>query len=1147
MSKRVLITGGAGFIGSHLCDELLAHGYEVRALDVLVPQVHGADAQRPAYLDEHVELLVGDVRDRELLTRALKNVDAVVHLVAAVGVGQSMYEIEHYTSTNNLGTAVLMELLAERGIERLLVASSMSIYGEGAYRCPVTGRLEEAGERSLLQLKEGRWELRCADGHVLEPLPTAETKAPRPSSVYALSKYDQEKMCLMVGKAYGIPTTAMRFFNVFGPRQALSNPYTGVLAIFSARCLAGRAPRIFEDGLQRRDFVNVHDVARACRFALEAGPQCSGEVFNIGSGRAVTVREVAESIACTLGCTHLEPEISREYRVGDIRHCFADISRARRLLGYEPAVAFEEGLIELAQWLQTAAPGSLNNPADAGAELARRGLVVSAGGQEAWKQPSAQPAAAGRSMSAEPTPSAAPRGEDLGTCAASDGRAGVANDGNGASRGVASGASGNGAAHNGSGGTAGATAGGRRPSQLGLVEWFRIGDRDKVARVLEDVGRLGITKLRTGISWADYHRPGGKAWYDWLLPALAEHVELLPCIMYTPPSLGIAERTSAPPRDTKMFADFIDMLLTEYGTHFGSIELWNEPTNPNHWDRTLDPDWSIFCDMIGKAAYWARHRGKQTVLGGVGTDNFDWFRVIGEQGALTHIDVLGVHVRPGTWEQDPHDLPSQLEALEAQLTRMGLRRRVWITEAAYSTWQQDEHRQLREFLRLIECPVERVYWSTIEDMDPEAAFADGWEQDERHFHFGLRRLNGAPKLLYRVLSSGGVPEASRFVRLAGRGREHLRDSGRAPRRAAGRRATVQRSKPALVMGGAGFIGTNLCARLLEDGREVMVFDNLSRPGVEQNLEWLEESYGDRVHVIVEDVRDGHAVRRAVQRASMIFHLAAQVAVTTSLVDPIEDFSINAAGTLNVLEACRRRTSPPPLLFTSTNKVYGCLEDLPLRLAGSRYEPLDARLREHGVGEERPLDFHSPYGCSKGVADQYVLDFARCYALPAVVLRMSCIYGPHQCGNEDQGWVAHFARQVIEERPITLYGDGFQVRDALYVEDLVEAMLLAMGRIRRVAGRAFNIGGGPGNAVSPHDVLERLAGLHGTLPRVQYGPWRQGDQKYYVSDTRRFQDETGWRPRVDVGRGIAELYRWLQSMPVTAAARLDAAAVAAAPT
>ena len=349
MRKTILITGGAGFIGSHLADHLLARGYAVRALDVLSPQVHGEDARRPSYLDPDVELQVGDVRDRAAVRRALDGVDAVFHLAACVGVGQSMYEVERYTSVNGVGTAVLLEALLERPVERLVVASSMSIYGEGLYR-QADGAVVAGVERPLDQLTARRWELEGAGGEPLAPVPTPEEKAPALPSVYALSKYDLERLCLTIGRAYGIPTTALRFFNVYGTRQALSNPYTGVLAIFAARYLNDRPPLVNEDGLQRRDFVSVHDVAQACVKALETR-EVAGEALNVGSGASYTVRDVAARLARVLGKEHVEPHITGKYRMGDIRHCFADISRARALLGYEPRVDFEEGLLELGEWL----------------------------------------------------------------------------------------------------------------------------------------------------------------------------------------------------------------------------------------------------------------------------------------------------------------------------------------------------------------------------------------------------------------------------------------------------------------------------------------------------------------------------------------------------------------------------------------------------------------------------------------------------------------------------------------------------------------------------------------------------------------------------------------------------------------------------
>ena len=372
MSKHVLITGGAGFIGSHLADELLRQGYTVRALDNLSPQVHGPDAGRPDYLDPEVELVVGDVRDASAVRKALAGIDVVYHFAAAVGVGQSMYEIANYTSLNNLGTAVVLEALVERPVERLVVASSMSIYGEGLYRDP-DGNVSASLERTPEQLRNHEWEVRNNRQQVLTPIPTPETKQPTLASIYALSKFDQERMCLMIGRAYAIPTVAMRFFNVFGTRQALSNPYTGVLAIFASRLMNDRPPVIYEDGLQRRDFVHVTDVARACRLAAEV-PDASGRVFNVGSGNSYTVLEIAERMAKVMGKSHIGPEVSGKYRVGDIRHCFADVRLARRVLGFEPQVEFDDGLTELAAWLE--GQEADDHVAHARNELEKRGLAI---------------------------------------------------------------------------------------------------------------------------------------------------------------------------------------------------------------------------------------------------------------------------------------------------------------------------------------------------------------------------------------------------------------------------------------------------------------------------------------------------------------------------------------------------------------------------------------------------------------------------------------------------------------------------------------------------------------------------------------------------------------------------------------------------
>jgi len=334
--------------------------------------------------------------------------------------------------------------------------------------------------------------------------------------------------------------------------------------------------------------------------------------------------------------------------------------------------------------------------------------------------------------------------------------------------------------------------------------------------------------------------------------------------------------------------------------------------------------------------------------------------------------------------------------------------------------------------------------------------------------------------------------------------------------------------PIVITGGAGFIGSNLAHRLLSSGHRVMLIDTLARPGVEKNLEWLINTHGSLLDIEVADVRDMSALRKLIRNASHVFHFAAQVAVTSSLTNPLEDFDINARGTLNLLETVRSLTNPPKLLLTSTNKVYGNLTQLEFVKDRTRYVPRDVSIAAAGINESRSLDFHSPYGCSKGAADQYVLDYARTYRLPALVFRMSCIYGPHQYGNEDQGWVAHFLIRSLQDKPITIYGDGLQVRDILFVDDLVDAMLSAQQNIEATAGHAFNIGGGPRNTVSLLELLDLITEVHGRDGAVKFESWRAADQRYYVADNTKFQTATGWEPRVDVREGIRRLYQWLKT-------------------
>jgi CDP-paratose 2-epimerase len=646
------------------------------------------------------------------------------------------------------------------------------------------------------------------------------------------------------------------------------------------------------------------------------------------------------------------------------------------------------------------------------------------------------------------------------------------------------------------------------PPAAGIVEWFHRGEYARVEAVIEDLRALGVQHLRTGISWADWYSSEGDGWYAWLLPRLAREVEVLPCFLHTPGALGIVPKFSSPPQTPKTYADFIGVMITRFGQYFEWVELWNQPNNIQEWDTRIDPEWRIFGEMIGGAAHWARKRGRKVVLPGTWPVESGWLELMHQRGVMQYVDAVGIHGFPCTpefswrgWEREAGDMRERLD-------RLGLQVELWITQTGSSTWRGDERSQVQAFADAISAPVARMYWHAARDRDLSSSSTDSIASDERQYHFGLRRADGSPKMLFRLWSEGGLAAVKKAALPVRRSR------------------TLQSSSSyVLITGGAGFIGSNLANRLLSSGRRVTIYDDLSRRGSERNVAWLRETHGNRLKIAVADIRDRNALRSAVRDAEEVFHFAAQVAVTTSLDDPLHDFEVNVGGTVGLLEEIRRRHDPPPLLFTSTNKVYGGLSDIALENSHGRYSPAEKTLRS-GVNESRPLDFHSPYGCSKGAADQYVRDYARTFGLPTVVFRMSCIYGLHQMGTEDQGWVAHFLIQALEGNAIHLYGDGMQVRDILFADDLVDAFLLAQANIHMLSGEAFNIGGGLGNTISLLELLDLIERLQGERPATHLHEWRPGDQRYYVSDTRKFKAATGWAPKVTARAGIERLFRWL---------------------
>ncbi len=646
--------------------------------------------------------------------------------------------------------------------------------------------------------------------------------------------------------------------------------------------------------------------------------------------------------------------------------------------------------------------------------------------------------------------------------------------------------------------------------EIGVLEWFHLNDFEHVKSAVSSLQELGVKHLRTGISWADYFTKDGEKWYNWLIPYLSAHFTLLPCFLYTPPSIAIAEKASAPPKNPKDFADFLDTILKKFGHHFHYVELWNEPNNQSEYDYMLDESWDNYVKMIRMASYWSKQLGKKTVLGGMSPIDPIWLKHIADKGALEYIDVVGIHGFPDVFDSHWTGWEKNISELKKILKERHLSEEIWITETGYSTWRYDEKKQLEKFLNLLKVPVNRVYWYSLNDLSGKISTIDGFHSDEREYHFGLITEKGQSKLLCRLWADGGINNIRQKAWMA-----------------SSQKPVQNREKDRiLITGGAGFIGTNLANRLLEKGHEVTVYDNLSRPGVEKNLEWLKSRHTN-LKIAVADVRDYMALETEVREASHIFHLAAQVAVTTSLKFPVFDFEINLKGTINLLEAIRKSENKPSLVFTSTNKVYGNLNDIKIKKNFSRYYLEDAKLEKKGIAESRNLDFHSPYGSSKGAADQYILDYARSFGLKNVVFRMSCIYGPHQFGTEDQGWVAHFILKALRNEKITLYGDGMQVRDILYVEDLINAFELAWNNVDQLKGEVFNMGGGPGNVISLLELIEMLETFQDKKIKVSFQDWRKGDQKYYVSDFGKFNDFTGWSPQVSYKEGVEKLYNWLR--------------------
>ncbi len=590
-----------------------------------------------------------------------------------------------------------------------------------------------------------------------------------------------------------------------------------------------------------------------------------------------------------------------------------------------------------------------------------------------------------------------------------------------------------------------------------------------------DLPALGLRRLRAVLRRSDWERDvaAGAA----LLEALTHGAEVLPCLV-----LDHVDRPGDP-------AELVEALLQRSGPEVPWVEVCVERV-----EQAAD---------AAQVARRARELGRRVVVSTPAQGGEAALRA----APLERADAVGVDL-----EGAPED-GWRAAVTRARAALPGCP--AWVVGASRPTYPHDELEQARALLAAASLPAERCYWATARDGAPRE---EGGPPDPQSRSQGLLFFDGRPKLAARLLAARGLA-ALREV-LEWTRRTALEVHGGEP--------------PVLITGGAGFVGTNLAARLLAAGRRVVLYDDLSRRGVEHNARWLQETWPDAVRLVVADVRDRARLRRALEGTGEVFHLAGQVAVTTSLVHPTVDFEVNALGTHVLLEELRLRKErgqgPRSIVFTSTNKVYGSLPDLPLVERATRWEPADPVVRAAGISEAWSLDLHSPYGCSKGAADQYVLEYARTFGLPGVVFRMSCIYGPRQLGTPDQGWVSQFALCALQGEPLTIYGDGKQVRDVLHVDDLVDALLLAAGRADALAGTAFNIGGGPVNTVSLLELLQLLRALGGRTISTGRAECRPGDQRYYVSDTARFRAATGWAPRVGVRAGVARLVRWLMESP-----------------
>lgn len=604
-----------------------------------------------------------------------------------------------------------------------------------------------------------------------------------------------------------------------------------------------------------------------------------------------------------------------------------------------------------------------------------------------------------------------------------------------------------------------------------LNQYFPVNNYDYYESVVNNSIKIGINKIRIELRPDEWYDETARKWNESLYADLSRKFEVLL-------SVKIDNRFSN-------IHLLLEQIFSFYEDKIPCLELINT-------SKTID---TLQLKKILKSA---RLFNKKLVIP----------NDLAEDIKLLPQDIISINFK-GT-----ENISSKIKKLKKEFNLQ-----VWVTGLTVESEKFDEFSQVNILANIASCGADRVYWNNLIDINKD------YISEEDKIFSGLMDSKSVPKIAYRLFEKEGFNGILGFSNILKQ--NALRQETHEEKMNFKNFEIVNRDKKTVVIfGGSGFIGTNVADKYLTDGCNVRIFDNLSRPGVEENIRWLLSKHGNKIEVEIADIRDRNKVASAVKNASMVFNFAAQVAVTTSFQDPMHDFEVNVKGTINLLESLRNLSSPVPFLFTSSNKVYRVFDDSEIKSEKTRYVPESEQIKSNGISELRPLDFHSPYGCSKGSADQYVLDYCRSYKMPTIVFRMSCIYGPHQFGVEDQGWVTHFLIQAIKNEPINLYGDGKQVRDILFVEDLVRAFQLAQSNISNIAGNAFNIGGGVNNTISLIELIDLINEYSGVQNKPAFGEWRAGDQKYYVSDISKFRRLTGWEPVVSVGSGVAKLYDWL---------------------